>query len=432
VKVIYDISVLGMGSYHPRARTGIFRVVENLAQELVKAEAINSFSSSLSISCYLDCIDYLQSNPTLGGVTLSKPDVNEVSLHVLQYLNVRANINVNNSAPWYLQGINRLANGMAYRIFAHANRYLIHKTINRDVLAANEIYHSPFYPIPEHIKNSDKLKKVITVYDLIPVLYPKYFQFQEDNLIHSILKSIDNETWVTCISHATKNDLCNYLPWLDPSKVLVTHLAASALFYRCQDQVMLKQIRTKFGIPDVPYILSLSTLEPRKNITQTIRCFVRLVEQEKINDLSLVLVGAKGWDFDSIFEEIAASPKIRDRIIVTGYVADEDLAPLYSAAMMFVYPSFYEGFGLPPLEAMQCGIPVITSNTSSLPEVVGEAGVMVDPQDADELCQAMLNIYNSAEIRKEMSLDSLEQAKKFSWKRCADETIETYKLAIPG
>ena len=423
MRVIYDISVLGMGSYHPRARTGIFRVVENLVQELVKAEVISSFSSSLSISSYFDCIDYLQSNPILGGVSLSKPDVNEVALRVFQYLNTRTHNG--NTAPWYIKGMNRLANGVAYRTLAH-------KTISHADLSVADIYHSPFYPIPEHIKSSDKLKKVITVYDLIAVLYPQYFQFREDNLIHNILKSIDNKTWVTCISHATKSDLCHCLPWLDPSRIFVTHLAASAMFYQCEDRAMLEQVRKKFGIPDGPYILSLSTLEPRKNITQTIRCFVRLVEQEKIDNLSLVLVGSKGWDYGSIFEEIAASLKIRDRIIVTGYAADEDLAPLYSGAMMFVYPSYYEGFGLPPLEAMQCGVPVITSNTSSLPEVVGEAGIMVDPQDADELCQAMLKIYNFADVRRMMSLESLAQALKFSWKRCAEQTIDTYKAAVAG
>ena len=99
---------------------------------------------------------------------------------------------------------------------------------------------------------------------------------------------------------------------------------------------------------------------------------------------------------------------------------------------MFVYPSFYEGFGLPPLEAMQCGVPVITSNTSSLPEVVGDAGIMVDPQDADELCQAILKIYNSAEVREKMSHDSLAQALKFSWGKCAEQTIYAYKAAIAG
>jgi glycosyltransferase involved in cell wall biosynthesis len=423
MRVIFDISVLGQGFYHPASRTGVFRVIENLGQELVKAEVISSFSSAIGISNYFDCIDYLKSNPTLGGASLSKPDVNEVVLRVFQYLNAR--IHNSDTSPWYIKGMNRLANGVAYRTLAH-------KTICHDDLSAADIYHSPFYPIPEHIKSSDKLKKVITIHDLIAVLYPQYFQFREDNLIHNILKSIDNETWVTCISHSTKNDLCNYLPSLDPSRVFVTHLAASALFYRCQDQAMLKQVRTKFSIQDGPYVLSLSTLEPRKNITQTIRGFVRLVEQEKINDLSLVLVGAKGWDFDSIFEEISSSSKIRDRIIVTGYAADEDLAPLYSGAMMFVYPSFYEGFGLPPLEAMQCGTPVITSNTSSLPEVVGEAGIMVEPQVADELCQAMLKIYKSAETRQQMSIASLQQAQKFSWKRCAEQTIEIYKAAIAG
>ncbi len=424
MRVIYDISVLGMGTYRPRARTGIFRVVENLAQELINVGVVTSFSATQNVGNYFECISYLQSNPAMVGVPLLKPDVNEGLLGIFQELHKC--VYSNTSTSFHTKVMWRLLNNrVAAKAFAR-------RIINPAHLEAAEIYHSPFYPIPDQIKRNIRLKKVITIYDLIPVLYPDFFQFREDNLIHRILKSIDDETWVTCISHATKNDLCNYLPSLDPSRVFVTHLAASALFYQCTDQAMLKQVRTKFSIPDGPYILSLSTLEPRKNITQTIRCFVRLVEQEKINDLSLVLVGAKGWDFDSIFEEIAASPKIRDRIIVTGYAADEDLAPLYSGAMMFVYPSFYEGFGLPPLEAMQCGIPVITSNTSSLPEVVGEAGIMVDPQDTDELCQAMLKIYNSADARQKMSVDSLVQAQKFSWKRCAEQTIDTYKAAKAG
>jgi glycosyltransferase involved in cell wall biosynthesis len=423
MRVIYDISALGMGFYHPRARTGVFRAIENLAQELVKAQAISSFSSALSVGSYFECADYLQSNSTLAGFPLAKPEVSQEFLRIYQYLNARTH--KNKSPHPYIREFYKLANGAANRIF-------VRKTINRNVLASAEIYHSPFYPIPEQIKRSNTLKKVITVYDLIPVLYPKFFKNQQSGLIHDVLKSIDKDTWVTCISQATKNDLCNYLPSLDPSRVFVTHLAASALFYQCQDQAMIENIRVKFGIPEGQYMLSLSTLEPRKNIIQTIRCFTRLVKEGSIKDISLVLAGIRGWDFDDIFNEIAASPEIRERIIVTGYVSDKDMAPLYSGAIMFVYPSFYEGFGLPPLEAMQCGVPVITSNTSSLPEVVGEAGMMVDPQDADELCQAMLKIYNSAEARQKMSLDSLAQAQKFSWKRCAEQTIDTYKAAKAG
>jgi glycosyltransferase involved in cell wall biosynthesis len=423
MRVIYDISALGKGFYHPRARTGVFRVIENLAQELLKAQAISSFSSALSVGSYFECADYLQSNSTLAGFPLAKPGVSQEFLSIYQYLNARTH--KNKSPHPYIREFYKLANGAANRIF-------VRKTINRNVLASAEIYHSPFYPIPEQIKRSNTLKKVITVYDLIPVLYPKFFKNQQSGLIHDVLKSIDKDTWVTCISQATKNDLCNYLPSLDPSRVFVTHLAASALFYQCQDQAMIENIRVKFGIPEGQYMLSLSTLEPRKNIIQTIRCFTRLVKEGSIKDISLVLAGIRGWDFDDIFNEIAASPEIRERIIVTGYVSDKDMAPLYSGAIMFVYPSFYEGFGLPPLEAMQCGVPVITSNTSSLPEVVGEAGMMVDPQDADELCQAMLKIYNSAEARQKMSLDSLAQAQKFSWKRCAEQTIDTYKAAKAG
>lgn len=426
MRVIYDISVLGMGFYNQRARTGIFRVIENLAEELVKVEAITTFSSAFSFNIYFDCIDYLQSNSKLAGVALIKPDIWDVTLQYYQYQ--RACNQINNPAPFYVNQINSVVR----KIMTRNHRTDLIKTIRQDELAAADIYHSPFLPFSQQIKDNSKLKKVITIYDLIPVLYPKFFQSGEDELIRNVLKSIDQNTWVTCISQATKNDLCNFQTSLDPSRVFITHLAASPMFYRCQDQDKLEQIRKKFGIPDGPYILSLSTLEPRKNIAQTIRCFNRLVEEDKTNDLSLVLVGTKGWDFDSIFNEIAASPKIRDRIIVTGYAADEDLAPLYSGAMMFVYPSFYEGFGLPPLEAMQCGIPVITSNTSSLPEVVGDAGIMVDPQDADELCEAMLKIYNSSEVRNQMSLASLEQAKKFSWARCAEQTIDTYKAAMAG
>lgn len=421
MRVIYDISVLGSGFYVPRARTGIFRVIENLAQELVKAQAISSFSAGEKLCNFFQCLDYLQSNEKLQGVQLAKPDVNGSVLDLMRYLYKLSYIKDTIRLP--LRVLNTVANIIASRTVAR-------NIMNRDMLATADIYHSPFHPFPEQIKKLNHLKKVLTVYDLIPLLYPQLFRFNENELIGRVIESIDENVWVTCISHATKNDLCNYLPSLDPSRVFVTHLAASSLFYPCYDLAKIGAVKAKFGIPNGPYLLSLSTLEPRKNVTQTIKCFSRLVEDEAMKDLSLVLVGTKGWNFDPIFNAIEANPKIRDRIVVTGYVADEYLAPLYSGAMMFVYPSFYEGFGLPPLEAMQCGVPVITSNTSSLPEVVGEAGIMVDPEDGDALCQAMLTIYNSTEVRQKMSDDSLERASKFSWKKCAEQTIDAYKAAI--
>lgn len=420
MRVIYDISVLGTGFHVPRARTGIFRVIENLAQELVKTQEISSFSTGETLYNLFQCLDYLQSNEKLQGIQVIKPNVNKNLLNLMFSLYKSIHIKAN-SLP--LKILFRIVNIISARTTSY-------NIMDRDMLEAADIYHSPFYPFPKQIKRNDKLKKVITIYDLIPLLFSEFFQDHENDLIHNVLKSIDNETWVTCISHATKNDLCNHLPLLDPSKVIVTHLAASSLFYPCYDLKKIEDIKLKFGIPSGPYILSLSTLEPRKNITQTIKCFCHLVENENMNDLSLVLVGTKGWNFNPIFNEIAGKPKIRKRIIVTGYVADEYLAPLYSGAMMFIYPSFYEGFGLPPLEAMQCGVPVITSNTSSLPEVVGDAGIMVDPTDSDEICQAMLNIYRRGSLRDSMCVKSIERAKLFSWEDCAQQTVAAYKRAL--
>jgi glycosyltransferase involved in cell wall biosynthesis len=154
------------------------------------------------------------------------------------------------------------------------------------------------------------------------------------------------------------------------------------------------------------------------------------VREQSLHELRLVLVGAKGWDYDRIFEVIESFDIPRSYIILTGYVADEDLAALYSGALAFIYLSLYEGFGLPPLEAMQCGVPVITSNTSSLPEVVGDAGIMVDPRDENAICQSIFDVYRDQSLRDQMSRRSIERAQLFSWDRTVHETIAAYKLAI--
>ncbi|WP_272819269.1 glycosyltransferase family 4 protein [Scytonema hofmannii] len=307
----------------------------------------------------------------------------------------------------------------------------LYKPISLRSLAEADIYHSPFEPIPDEIrKAATQLEKFLTVHDLIPIIHPEFFDLQDKDTVEKAISSLDPESWVFCVSQSTKDDLCNYSSIIDPARVFVTHLAASKLFYPCFDSQEIELICSKYNIPNSPYILSLSTLEPRKNIDHTIRCFLQLIQQEKILDLNLVLVGAKGWKYDKIFAEISSDPILKDRVITTGYVADEDLAAVYSGAIAFVYPSFYEGFGLPPLEAMQCGVPVITSNTSSLPEVVGDAGIMLDPKDSDGLCQSLFELYHQPGLRQSMSHKSLEQAKKFSWEKCTQQTLAAYKTAL--
>jgi glycosyltransferase involved in cell wall biosynthesis len=274
------------------------------------------------------------------------------------------------------------------------------------------------------------VRRFLTCYDLIPLLYPQFCTPGQSRFARELLRSIEPGDWVICISQATKDDLCDRHA-IDPARVFVTHLAAAPeLFYPCADAERIAAARARYGIPDGSYLLSLSTLEPRKNMEQVVRSFARLVQQEHVADLSLVLVGARGWLDDRIFETVAGYESLKGRIVITGYVADEDLAPIYGGALCFVFPSFYEGFGLPALEAMQCGAPVIASNTSSLPEVVGEAGITLDPADGDGLCQSILRVYGDASLRAAMSAKSLERAGRFSWEKCVAETLAAYRTAL--
>jgi glycosyltransferase involved in cell wall biosynthesis len=316
-------------------------------------------------------------------------------------------------------------------LYSYRNKYLNETAFLNNVLNQADIYHSPFTPIPVKIRQHS-IKKFITVYDLIPILMPQFFPRQEgDHIVKQAIHSLDKEGFAFTISQATKDDLCNYYQDIEPNRVFVTHLAAARdIFYPCQQKEQIELVKQKYKIPEEPYFLTLSTLEPRKNIDHLIRCFARLLEEESIKDVNLVLVGAKGWDASKIFSELGNQARIKSRIIVTGYVADEDLAALYSGAIGFGYISFYEGFGLPPLEAMQCGIPVITSNTSSLPEVVGDAGIKVNPSDEDALCQALLDVYSNSALRKKMASASLAQAATFSWEKCIQQTVAGYKSAL--
>lgn len=422
MKILYDISILGMGHFSP-AQTGIFRVVENIAYGLADSEECQlSFCSSHSLANLSQVIGYLEASPTFENIPLSHPHLPKNLFQNISEVVRKIN---GQSEVRFTQKV--LRRGLYYSL------RLLGKTIkplNLKELSAVDLFHSPFLPFPDYIKTEGKTKRIITIYDMIPILFPQFFAHGEDALIKKVVHNIESDDWTICISESTKNDLCNYRTDIDPSKVFVTHLAASDIFYPCGDAEIIDAVKKKYRIPAGPYILSLNTLEPRKNMAHTIRHFARMVEQENIKDLSLVLVGTKGWLYDEIFEELSKNPALKNRVIVTGFAANEDLAALYSGAVAFVYPSFYEGFGLPPLEAMQCGVPVITSDTSSLPEVVGDAGIMVSPTDGDALCQSMLDIYNSDSLRKSMSLKSIEQAKNFSWQKCMRETLDAYKAAV--
>ncbi|MFN5398249.1 MAG: glycosyltransferase family 4 protein [Pseudanabaena sp.] len=428
LKVAYDISTLGQGYINPKAKTGVYRVVESLFFELVKSSEIETTA-----------IPFNQIS-TIWENTSSSLYIKNQNLEN-QILFDPCFISRFNLIPIYQTAVKLQRQLIQFSLKKYPILYkpslsiqvpfkLISKLDIKPTFKPQNfnIYHSPFYPIPDRTATQN-LHRVLTIYDLLPILTPQNFTKNICSKYKSIINSIDrHQDWITCISENTKQDFCNYTG-MNPERVFVTPLAASENFYPITDSEVISQKLKQYQIPAQPYLLSLCTLEPRKNLNFLLQCFAQLLAQDPSLETNLVLVGVSGWKNNNIFQTVQNNPLLKSHVIFTGYIPDHDLSAIYSGALAFVYPSLYEGFGLPPLEAMQCGTPVITSNTSSLPEVVGEAGLMINPSSRNDLCQAMLNLINNSKLRNQLSQKGIDRATQFSWSKCAGETIRVYETA---
>ena len=259
---------------------------------------------------------------------------------------------------------------------------------------------SPFGLVPPGWRLDDKVLHAHVVYDLIGVTNPEYFSAEAAVEVKRIMDSLDQQTVIFAISEFTKNALLSYRSDLSESQVTVVPLAAGSRFHPCEDALQRATVRAKYGIPSgVPYMLSLATLEIRKNLDQVVHALVSHLEECTDSELHLVLSGMSGWKLEQLDEALAKYARWRHRIVLTGFVEDADLSALYSDAVCFAYLSRAEGFGLPPLEAMACGTPVICANNTSLPEVVGQAGLLFDADDVQGVAHAMGRIASSPALR---------------------------------
>ena len=425
MKVIYDVSVLGLAHHKTRAATGISRTVGNLAFAL--AEKPECQLVMVAAQHEKMTLDFLKLTPQLSHLPYAKSRFDTAMVNSLSFMDniiFKPRVMKMPTVRGPLRAL-RIATVLLDKATGSSK-----SSLRQNPFSPVDIYHSTFYPLPEHTRKHRNIKRFQTVYDIIPLTNPQWFSSGEDKLLREVVANLQPEDHVLAISQATKDDLCNHCG-LDPDHVIVTPLAANrAVFYPSHDAEKMRRVREKYGVPDAPYVLSLATLEPRKNTEHLIRCFADMVRQQGIKDLHLVLTGSKGWQYDAIFEHLEQLDDLKGRVIVTGRVDDDDLAVLYSQAMMFAYPSLYEGFGLPPLEAMQCGIPVITSDVSSLPEVVGDAGLTVAPKDKDALSQSLYDLYRDASLRETLAAKGLARAAQFSWEKCAQDTVDAYKKAL--
>lgn len=264
-----------------------------------------------------------------------------------------------------------------------------------------------------------KCQKIVVIHDLTPVLFPQ-FHLKLSGIVHKIFLPliIKNSDGIIVPSQSTKDDLIRFY---HPDKVIKITSEAAAAHFMPQTEAVIDSVKSKYNI-DAPYLIAVGTIEPRKNLSLLIRVFRKL--QRKGIKHKLVIVGRSGWYFDEIIGQIK---ELQGSIIFTEYVPEKDLPALYSGAELMVFPSLYEGFGLPPLEAMQCGCPLVCSNSSSLPEICGEAALLFDPHNETELEQALLKVISSRKLRNKMSAKGILQAARFSWRKCAADTIDFFE-----
>lgn len=231
-------------------------------------------------------------------------------------------------------------------------------------------------------------------------------------------------TRVIAISRATRDDLVRF-ERMRPERLSVVHHGRAPWFRPVEDAEQVEAVRARYGL-DRPFFLFVGTLQPRKNLERLLAAFDRVAEGRP--DLLLALVGAGGWQPDRL-EQALSGVRARDRVRPLGYVPDDDLPSLLSGSLGLAFPSLYEGFGLPALEAMSCGTPVLTSSTSSLPEVVGDAGLLVDPLDVDAITHGLARLADDAGLRHDLGRRGLARAADFTWERAAEQTLAVLRAA---
>lgn len=284
----------------------------------------------------------------------------------------------------------------------------------------NTIIHNPSQ-IPTFFKF--KNKSVISVHDLTPLKFPKEHRFGKKILYEFLLpRTLKNASRIIAVSKSTKNDILKIFPKINSEKIKVIYFAANENYKVIKNEKNLDYIRKKYNLPN-RFILFVGTIEPRKNIVRLLKAFSEVYKKIPI---PLVITGKLGWKYKKIYYTYKKL-NLEDKVIFTGYIDEKNLPSIYNLAAIFVYPSLYEGFGLPPLEAMACGTPVITSNTSSLPEVVGDAGIMTDPYNVDGLANVMREVLTNDGLREDMIKKGLKRSKMFSWEKTAKETLKVYE-----
>lgn len=283
------------------------------------------------------------------------------------------------------------------------------------------LFHATDFVLPPVKRGT---RSIVTIHDLSFVRRPETtMPGMSLHLNKWVPYSVERADHVIAVSKATRQDVID-LYHTPPEKISVLYHGVNPEFRPIEEEAKHKTIRHKYKLGEYPFVLSVGTIQPRKNYQRLIRAFANID-----SPASLVIAGSKGWSYQDIFDEVARQG-LADRVHFPGFIADADLPALYRAATLFVYPSLYEGFGLPALEAMACGTPVVASNQSSLPEVIGQAGLLIDAQDEAAITAAIDRVLADKGLRQTLSEAGLKQAAKFSWPEMARNLVALYEKVL--
>jgi glycosyltransferase involved in cell wall biosynthesis len=330
-----------------------------------------------------------------------------------------------------------------YHIYWSGNDYNSYKNENSKTIMTSRRHKKFFqqYYFPNNLKKENidifhipqngiglntevACKKVITIHDLIPYVMPETVGTGYlSEFLREVPKLIESSQGILTVSEKSKQDILKFFP-ISENKIFVTPLAADTKYRPLDKENCKSLVKKRFNI-EKPFILYLGGFSSRKNISSLIIAFSKLNKDLK-EGYNLVIVGSLKDESANLIK-LSMDLNMDSNIIFTNFVEEALLPILYNAAAVFVYPSLYEGFGLPPLEAMNCGTPVIASNCSSIPEVVQDAGILIDPKDTSSLISALDKVLSSVTIQKSLSQNSLKKASEFSWENTAKNTLKAYK-----
>lgn len=373
-KVLFDISCLGSGYSNKEARTGVYKVAEI---------ALNKFINNNNFDVYF---------------YVSRGNNDECYNYIKKY---------------YPKMLNKLIKKQKFKLI-NMIKYIFSKRY--------DVYFTPYNEIPRIFQINLHIRKYIIIYDLIQVLHPEWCPENCFKRYSKLLKSLDDKTVALCISEYTKHDLLKANTKIKEENVYVIPLGAEKYYNSNYSKEEIDNVKRKYNIDK--YFFSISSMNPRKNFAHIVKCFIKYIEKYNLKDVQLALAGPSGWG--EILKDINLT-KNKNQIKILGYVPEKDLPKLYQGCIASLYLSLYEGFGLPLLESIKCGAPVIASNVTSIPEVLGNAGILIDPFDENKLIDAYKDIYDNNFNRELFLEEAQKQITKYTWENFEQKIMETIK-----